>query len=147
MKWVVGLAIIGFGFFVWSAKVGGPTFPSPTPQRTYSQSQTFSPRATPRGTVSAAPTYTPYPTHSINPKYTPRRSITPSAHPTYSSPTYVPPPAPQPTLTSEESDEPWNRPGPDLDCPDIGHSVRITGPDYHRLDRDGDGIGCESYGY
>jgi micrococcal nuclease len=42
--------------------------------------------------------------------------------------------------------EPWNSPGPDLDCADIGHKVYITGPDYHRLDRDGDGVGCESYG-
>ena len=42
--------------------------------------------------------------------------------------------------------EPWNQPGPDLDCADIGQRVRITGPDYHRLDADGDGWGCESYG-
>lgn len=42
--------------------------------------------------------------------------------------------------------EPWNSPGPDLDCGDIGHTVYINGPDYHRLDRDGDGVGCESYG-
>ena len=40
----------------------------------------------------------------------------------------------------------WNLPGPDLDCSDIRRKVRITGPDYHRLDRDGDGWGCESYG-
>ncbi len=32
---------------------------------------------------------------------------------------------------------------PDLDCADIGGSVRVTGSDPHRLDRDGDGIGCE----
>ena len=45
---------------------------------------------------------------------------------------------------------PWqvraNRPGPDIDCGDIPAAyrpVRITGPDYHRLDRDGDGWGCE----
>lgn len=42
--------------------------------------------------------------------------------------------------------ERWNLPGPDLDCSDIRRKVRITGPDYHRLDRDGDGWGCESYG-
>jgi micrococcal nuclease len=42
--------------------------------------------------------------------------------------------------------EPWNSPGPDLDCADIGHQVSITGADYHGLDRDGDGVGCESYG-
>lgn len=27
---------------------------------------------------------------------------------------------------------------------DIGHPVTITGPDYHSLDRDGDGVACES---
>ncbi|HLL81087.1 MAG TPA: hypothetical protein VK420_00495 [Longimicrobium sp.] len=37
----------------------------------------------------------------------------------------------------------WN--GVDLDCPDVGHSVKVTGDDPHRLDRDGDGWGCESY--
>ncbi len=42
--------------------------------------------------------------------------------------------------------EPWNMPGPDLDCSDIGKKVWISGIDYHRLDRDGDGWGCESYG-
>lgn len=55
-------------------------------------------------------------------------------------------PAPDPTAPASAAvAEPWNMPGPDLDCPDIGHRVFITGPDYHRLDRDGDGIGCESY--
>ena len=38
---------------------------------------------------------------------------------------------------------PWN--GVDLDCSDIGHPVRVSGPDPHRLDKDGNGIGCESY--
>jgi endonuclease YncB( thermonuclease family) len=32
---------------------------------------------------------------------------------------------------------------PDLNCPDIGHSVKVTGSDPHGLDRDGDGIACE----
>jgi hypothetical protein len=32
---------------------------------------------------------------------------------------------------------------PDLDCPDIGHPVHVSGSDPHRLDRDGDGIACE----
>lgn len=32
---------------------------------------------------------------------------------------------------------------PDLDCPDIGHPVNVTGNDPHGLDRDGDGIACE----
>ena len=33
----------------------------------------------------------------------------------------------------------------DLDCPDIGFSVVVTGYDRHNFDRDGDGYGCESY--
>lgn len=33
----------------------------------------------------------------------------------------------------------------DLDCSDIGYSVTVLGYDKHRLDRDNDGYGCESY--
>jgi endonuclease YncB( thermonuclease family) len=36
---------------------------------------------------------------------------------------------------------------PDIDCADIPTAykpIRITGPDYHRLDADGDGWGCDS---
>ena len=33
----------------------------------------------------------------------------------------------------------------DLDCPDIGHRVTVVGTDYHRLDADHDGTGCDSY--
>ena len=33
----------------------------------------------------------------------------------------------------------------DLDCGDIGFSVRVIGTDTHRFDRDGNGYGCESY--
>ncbi len=37
-------------------------------------------------------------------------------------------------------------PPPDLNCDDIGFGVRVIGPeDPHGLDRDGDGVGCESY--
>lgn len=36
----------------------------------------------------------------------------------------------------------WN--GYDLDCPDVGHPVSVPGADPHRLDGDGDGVGCES---
>ncbi len=34
-------------------------------------------------------------------------------------------------------------PPPDLDCSDIGGSVRVGSSDPHRLDADGDGVGCE----
>jgi len=33
----------------------------------------------------------------------------------------------------------------DLDCKDVGFRVQVIGYDRHRLDRDGDGYGCESY--
>lgn len=32
----------------------------------------------------------------------------------------------------------------DLDCADIGFPVEVVGTDEYRLDRDGDGHGCES---
>jgi micrococcal nuclease len=35
---------------------------------------------------------------------------------------------------------------PDLDCADIGRSFTVRGADPHRFDREGDGVGCESYG-
>lgn len=31
----------------------------------------------------------------------------------------------------------------DVDCADVGATVRVTGPDVYLLDRDGDGEGCE----
>jgi hypothetical protein len=42
---------------------------------------------------------------------------------------------------SSEPEIDWTR--NDLDCPDIGGPVRITGHDRFDLDRDGDGVGCE----
>jgi hypothetical protein len=36
--------------------------------------------------------------------------------------------------------------GYDHDCPEVAHQVTIVGPDTDRLDRDGNGLGCESYG-
>ena len=33
----------------------------------------------------------------------------------------------------------------DLNCPDIGFRVQVTGEDVYELDRDGNGVGCESY--
>jgi hypothetical protein len=33
----------------------------------------------------------------------------------------------------------------DMDCPEIGHQVIVTGSDPYRLDADDDGIGCDSY--
>ena len=33
----------------------------------------------------------------------------------------------------------------DLNCPDIGFRVQVIGEDVYELDRDGNGVGCESY--
>jgi hypothetical protein len=33
----------------------------------------------------------------------------------------------------------------DSDCGDIGFSVTVIGSDPHGFDREGDGLGCESY--
>lgn len=49
--------------------------------------------------------------------------------------------------TATVTDGAWNQPGPDLDCGDIPKQykpVRITGTDYHRLDADADGWGCDT---
>lgn len=51
--------------------------------------------------------------------------------------TILPPPPTQPLGLA-------SRRGGDLDCPDIGHPVQITGSDPHGLDGDGDGIGCDA---
>ncbi len=57
-------------------------------------------------------------------------------------------PAPQPVANSyqERANQPVSGTNPDLDCGDIPTQykpIRITGPDYHALDRDGDGLGCD----
>ena len=63
--------------------------------------------------------------------------------------TETPPPPPTTTVPPVTTDR-WNQPvsasNPDLDCSDIRRKVRVLPPDYHRLDADGDGWGCESYG-
>jgi endonuclease YncB( thermonuclease family) len=33
----------------------------------------------------------------------------------------------------------------DLNCPEVGHPVKVVGSDPYNLDADGDGFGCESY--
>jgi micrococcal nuclease len=57
----------------------------------------------------------------------------------------------QPATTSSRCDASYPDvcippPPPDLDCADIARKVRVAGADPHRLDGDGDGWGCESYG-
>lgn len=55
-------------------------------------------------------------------------------------------PEPAPTSNCHPSYSPCVPEGPDLDCADIGHPVKVVGPDEYRLDGDdNDGKGCESY--
>ncbi|MFB9392411.1 thermonuclease family protein [Streptomyces coeruleoprunus] len=61
-------------------------------------------------------------------------------------------PAAPPAVPSEPEPVPGNpaglppgpAPGPDLDCGDLDGPVWVGSYDPHRLDRDGDGVGCES---
>ncbi|MBT2528046.1 thermonuclease family protein [Streptomyces sp. ISL-99] len=61
----------------------------------------------------------------------------------------TPPPAepPEPAAPEPAAPEgaypPGPPPGPDLDCSDLPGPVAVGSDDPHRLDRDGDGIGCE----
>lgn len=64
--------------------------------------------------------------------------------------TYVKPvPAPAPRAAASSCDPNYSGCVPnvsyDLDCGDIGFSVRVLGSDKHKFDRDRDGYGCESY--
>jgi endonuclease YncB( thermonuclease family) len=65
-------------------------------------------------------------------------------------PVVAPPvePAPQPVANpyQERADLPVSSTNPDLDCGEIPTAykpIQIIGPDYHALDRDGDGWGCD----
>lgn len=76
------------------------------------------------------------------PTPTPLSTATPAA-------TLIPfaPPAPDPVDECHPSYEPCLPVTSDLDCPDVraigAAPVNVIGPDSYRLDRDGDGLGCE----
>jgi endonuclease YncB( thermonuclease family) len=68
------------------------------------------------------------------------------------SPAYTCAPKPVPLVAQPKQEKKNCAPGyspcirpypPDLDCPDIGHPVQVTGSDPHGLDRDRDGVACE----
>lgn len=107
--------------------------------------------ATPIPTTTAIPTTTPIPTTTAAPavRATTRPAPQPAPQPIAQP---APRPAPQPDPEPRgggchPSYTPCVPDGPDLDCPDIGFMVIVTGPDEFRLDgSDNDGKGCESYG-
>ena len=56
------------------------------------------------------------------------------------------PTAPSTNTWQERANQPVSATNPDINCGDIPTQykpIRITGPDYHRLDADGDGWGCD----
>jgi len=140
------------------------TQPVRTPPGTVIIPNPIPPTSPPPGTPipSPEPTPTPEPTGTVTPSPEPTETTTPSPEPTETatptpdpSETTTPSPDPEPTATFTFTPEPeptatfiadpWNYPGPDLNCSDIGHPVTITGIDYHNLDGDGDGIGCQAF--
>lgn len=70
------------------------------------------------------------------------------APPVTSPPTTEPAPAPSSDCHPAYPGACLPSPPPDLDCRDIGHRVEVDHRygDPHRLDADGDGIGCDSWG-
>jgi len=95
--------------------------------------------ATPKPVVTPKPIATPK-------AATPKPVATPKPAPRKPVPVPVKTPAPKPPANCSPSYKPCVPNVPyDLDCPDIGFQVTVIGPDVYRLDRDQDGVGCESY--
>jgi hypothetical protein len=70
------------------------------------------------------------------------------APPVTAPPTTEPAPPPQTDCDPAYPNDCLPRPPPDLDCADIGHRVEVDHQygDPHRLDADGDGVGCDRWG-
>ena len=70
------------------------------------------------------------------------------APPTTAPPTTEPAPPPQTDCDPAYPNDCLPPPPPDLDCADVGHRVQVDRQygDPHRLDADGDGVGCDSWG-
>jgi PASTA domain len=70
------------------------------------------------------------------------------APPVTAPPTTEPAPPPESNCDPAYPNDCIPPPPPDLDCADIGHRVEVDHRygDPHRLDADGDGIGCDSWG-
>jgi PASTA domain-containing protein len=70
------------------------------------------------------------------------------APPVTAPPTTEPAPPPQNDCDPAYPNDCLPPPPPDLDCADIGHRVEVDHQygDPHRLDADGDGVGCDRWG-
>lgn len=150
-------------FRSWSAKVQaaigvvaavlliGAVAPDPDEGRTVAATSTAGPveDVLPMAPTAAAPISTIAVTSSTAAPTTTPAPTTTTAAPTTTAP--PPPPtavAPRravaPASTCHPSYDPCLPITDDLDCGDIGQTVRVLGADDYRLDRDGDGLGCES---
>jgi endonuclease YncB( thermonuclease family) len=67
----------------------------------------------------------------------------PPTHPQEPDPPSPPEDPPPSDADPGSSLAPGPPPGPDVDCPDLPGPVWVGDSDPHRLDRDGDGIGCD----
>ena len=138
--------------------------PTPTATPTPTPTPTATPTSTPESpTPTRAPTPTPPPvgTPRPSPMPTPLPTSTPTPTPTFTStpepatptPTHTPEPTPTPTPTPDAVELKYDPAGPDRNCSDFDTWAEAQafyeaagGPetDRHRLDRDRNGVACES---
>lgn len=124
---------------------------SAAPPSLRSSPDTSTPRRSPSSTTTT-------PSPSPSPRFDPDREPVRAPSATVTRPPQTPIPEPEPAPEPRRLVAPEPEPardchpsysgclpiGPDLDCADIDGSVRVVGPDEYRLDRDDDGVGCES---
>jgi hypothetical protein len=101
------------------------------------------PHASTTTTTTVAPTTAAPTTTSAAPSTT-TTSAAPTTTTTVPPPTTVAPSRAAPASSCHASYDPCLPITGDLDCADVGQTVRVTGPDDYRLDGDGDGLGCDS---
>jgi hypothetical protein len=139
-RWTVGLALLLLmyaGRLLWYARDGGGRTRSVNPpaiQSAYDSRHRWV--ADPEDVTAAAP----------NSDLPPLQNVVDQPTAPVDDPPEEEPGAAESEAPAEDGLAPypaWN--GRDLDCPDIRHAVRVDGPDPHGLDRDGDGVGCESW--
>ena len=144
--------------------------PTPTPSPTLTPTPTSTPTPTPTApaaptpesatpTAAPAPTPTPVPTPRPSPIPTPTPEPALTATPTPTATSTPEPPTPTPTLTPTPTSTPdtvelkYDPAGPDRNCSDFDTWAEAQafyeaagGPetDRHRLDRDRNGVACES---
>ncbi len=140
--------------------------PVPTPTALPSPTSVPTPTPTPTSTTTPLPAASATPTPTATPLSLPRPSHTPALSPTATptptatatptaTPTHTPEPTPTPTPTPTQSavELRYDPAGPDRNCSDFDawaeaqafyEAAGGPGSDRHGLDRDGNGVACES---